>query len=1036
MTKEEKIELVKEFLEGKDPQPYITGIEGDYYNNEVHLMIDHPEKGKYMERQHFEPFAFVKDFKKIGKQLYPNDTERNKAMLTHGIKIKKLRTDSHPRLEWGYTHRITSSKKLLNITQFFSKAGFDLFKDPDRLFISNSGIEQFLMSTGKRLFKGYESYSDIHKLYFDLETTGLDPNESSIFLIGLKDNRGFNKVLAIDRDNPLESERQMIIYFFNLVVELKPAVVAGYNSEAFDFNFLIVRAGILGIDLGTKDQDGNYTYDCRTSLRSETPMKRKASTVKFGSETEKYVQTIMWGINVVDISFAVRKAQAINSDIKKWGLKYICQYSNIAKADRMYVPDGNKIYKIWKENKWYYINKKNNSYKEIPQTQQHNPIGYKRKLKEWVERGRLDNEVEAIKRVNRFFDDDVDNIDVISGEEIINQYLLDDLYETEMVDNTYNQSSFMVGKIAPTGFVRASTMGNASLWKLLMLTYSYENNLAIPTTDRKRDITGGLSRLVTIGYAKNVLKMDFASLYPSIQLTWNVFPSFDITGVLEAMLTYFRDARIQFNGLKKKYKEEGNMELSNFYDVKQLPIKILANSNFGALSSPAIFNWGDNNIGEQITCTGRQCLRLMIWHFQKYGFQPLVGDTDGFNFSIPDNSENIICYDKNGQPYKGMKKVDGVQKECILTGYEAVLEEFNDLYMYGVMKLAEDGIYQSTINFARKNYADLLPNGKVKLVGASIKSKTIQTYIEEFLDKAILLLLHGKGKEFVEEYYAYVKIIYNKEIPLIKIANKAKVKMRVESYKYKMANTVQTNGRPPARQAHMELMIENNLNPDMGEVIYYINNGTAKSHGDLNNSYLIDFAALESNPDLVGNYNIARYVDNFNKKVKTLLVCFGLEVRNTILVKNPKDIQYYTDNQMELVSGIPVKIEDQDGITFEDYLPGQHKNVPLYEMEEKEIKFWNKVRIDPRTIFPHFTTNCSETKLIDFDDKTYDVVYPKLVDYFKSKEVVIKPVLDFLMEGDLVITNDNNKWELKKYEYGELELLQEIPEDLITELAN
>ena len=48
-------------------------------------------------------------------------------------------------------------------------------------------------------------------------------------------------------------------------------------------------------------------------------------------------------------------------------------------------------------------------------------------------------------------------------------------------------------------------------------------------------------------------------------------------------------------------------------------------------------------------------------------------------------------------------------------------------------------------------------------------------YIEKFLDKAIKLLLDGKGQEFVEWYYEYIQRIFDQDIPLMDIANKAKV---------------------------------------------------------------------------------------------------------------------------------------------------------------------------------------------------------------------------------------------------------------------
>ena len=185
-------------------------------------------------------------------------------------------------------------------------------------------------------------------------------------------------------------------------------------------------------------------------------------------------------------------------------------------------------------------------------------------------------------------------------------------------------------------------MGTASLWRLLMVGWSYENNLTIPDYEPKRNFTGGLSRLLEVGYAKNVVKLDYAALYPNIELTHDIFPSLDISGVMKGMLLYMADTRNKYKYLMNEAKSEGNFKVADFYDKKQLPIKILANSFFGSLGAPYIFPWGDMNCAEETTCRGRQYLRLMVKHFtDNYGFRPLVGDTDGFNFAIPDEVSNI-----------------------------------------------------------------------------------------------------------------------------------------------------------------------------------------------------------------------------------------------------------------------------------------------------------------------------------------------------------------------------------------------------------
>ena len=79
--------------------------------------------------------------------------------------------------------------------------------------------------------------------------------------------------------------------------------------------------------------------------------------------------------------------------------------------------------------------------------------------------------------------------------------------------------------------------------------------------------------------------------------------------------------------------------------------------------------------------------------------------------------------------------------------------------MRGEMGLDTDGQWPSCINVARKNYALLMPSGVVKLTGNSIKSKKIQGYLEEFIDKGLRMLLEGRGGDFVEYYYEYLQRI-------------------------------------------------------------------------------------------------------------------------------------------------------------------------------------------------------------------------------------------------------------------------------------
>jgi DNA polymerase elongation subunit (family B) len=631
--------------------------------------------------------------------------------------------------------------------------------------------------------------------------------------------------------------------------------------------------------------------------------------LKLANEVENFTQTSIWGYNVIDIIHAVRRAQAINSSIKAAGLKYITKYINAESPSRVYI-DHLDIGPFYVKKEEYWLNTQNGNYRKV---------GQDLKIDEICE-GRKDVYIKT------------------TGDNLVERYLDDDLDETLKVDQEFNQGSFLLAAMIPTTYERVSTMGTATLWKMLLLAWSYKHNLAIPEKQGKTDFVGGLSRLLKVGYSKDVLKLDFSSLYPSIQLVHDVFPDCDVTGAMKGMLTYFRNTRIKYKNLASEYKNIDKKK-SESYGNKQLPIKIFINSLFGALSAPQVFHWGDMYMGEQITTTGRQYLRQMLFFFKKRGYTPLVCDTDGMNFSLPVGGVEDRRYIGKGNNWL-------VEKDKVYTGYDADVAEYNDMFMKGAMGLDCDGTWVSCINLARKNYATMEHNGKIKLTGNSIKSKKLPLYIEEFLDKGIKMLLDGDGKAFVEYYYEYLQKIYDKQIPLSKIAQRAKVKLTIEDYKKRLTEKTKA-GNSMSRMAHLELAMQNNLKVSLGDVIMYVNNGLKASHGDVQkkgdgvqiNCYMLDKDILDNNPDLTGDYNVPRAIVTFNKRIEPLMVVFKDEVRNNLIVNEPEKRGIFTTAQCELINGYPLGDGDQDSI--ED----------LLTLSDAEIKYWERRGMNSNYIY-------------------------------------------------------------------------------------
>lgn len=421
----------------------------------------------------------------------------------------------------------------------------------------------------------------------------------------------------------------------------------------------------------------------------------------------------------------------------------------------------------------------------------------------------------------------------------------------------------------------------------------------------------------------------------------------------------------------------------------------------------------------------------------------IAHNTDGFNFKMPET----FRYTKDHSYYgKGLNR--DVTKGKAYDGLVADVMEFDDLFMKKKMGLGIDEIVLASLNYSRKNYSDLFPDGKIKKVGNTIKSRRMSGYIEVFMDKAIELLLHGDGKGFLSYYYEYIDKIYNYQIPLKDIASKGKIKKTLDDY-IKDCKTLTKSGGKKARQAWYELVMQANMKVNLDDTIYYINTGTKKNHSDVKrithqyvydkdkhlveltslikrdilksecekkgieykslktkdakellkkhiikeedeivlNCKMIPLSLIESETDVLSNdefeYNVEKYIDMFNKRIKILLVCFSPTIRDRILITNPSDRQYFTDEESKLVSGYPNRPTDQD--TYEQ----------LMTMERKEIEYW--LRIGEK---PPFIEECG----MDWDKIVNDYVIMKAEEdnaLFKEENTKYLDALSKLTVADI-----------------------------------
>ena len=633
-------EEVNSFLNGRDPMERIITIECDYQSELVSIVYVNENGEKRIKKDEFKPFVWCK--LNAATSLFEGKKEelRNK-MHSYGIGVKKLNASDldncNERIQDGYKFMFYARRPMSyqRFLQFFTEGGVPIYNkkkkgetqgSSNKDYITVTPVEQYMISTGKRLFKGYENYNDLNRCFFDLETQGLNPQIHRIEQIGIRTNRGYERLLSVEGDTEEEKDKaelEAIDTFIRILSEIKPDTIVGHNSENFDWDFIITRCDILGSPL--KELSQKY-------FKHPIYKKNKETVLKLGGEVEYFKPTVIWGHVVLDSLHAARRAQAIDSNMKKSNLKYVTKYLNLQKPNRVYVP-GDKITKTWAINeKVFAFNDENGDWYKVSD---------ERPLEEGYE--------------------------MVSGHYIVERYLLDDVWETDKVEEKLNESNFLVGKLLPTTFARACTMGTAGIWKLIMLAWSYENDLVVPALGKNRRFVGGLSRLLKTGYVDRIVKLDYNSLYPSIILTWNIDNLVDDTNILNMILLYVLSQREKYKELKaeagakadelketlkdaktKKEKIRINEEIDHWKaeksgnDKKQLPLKILGNSYFGSAGAEHLFPWGDNMAAERTTCIGRQSLRLMISHFKNIGYEPIVGD------SFTGDTPLFIKYDDSG----------------------------------------------------------------------------------------------------------------------------------------------------------------------------------------------------------------------------------------------------------------------------------------------------------------------------------------------------------------------------------------------------
>jgi len=401
--------------------------------------------------------------------------------------------------------------------------------------------------------------------------------------------------------------------------------------------------------------------------------------------------------------------------------------------------------------------------------------------------------------VARHFDlCDSDQISGLTGKDLQRAYLSDSeifrrralcgVRETRALSDLLSTSYFIQAQIFPYNYQDVIVRGNATRINALFLREYFRQRHSIPVLPMPCAFEGGYTDIFFSGVARNVWHCDVASLYPSIMLQFDCFPTTDELQIFRHLLNDLRNFRLE---AKAKMRAEQDPARQHHLQALQNTFKILLNSFYGYLGFSQ-GHFADFDAAARVTQIGRDLLKKMIDWLNAREAQVIEVDTDGIYFVPPEESE-----------------VDDLQKDLakeLPAGIEVEIDEQFD----------------AMLSYKAKNYALLTKDGDVIIKGGALKSRGLEKFQRVFLEQMIKLIMQGKSEAISDLRSEFERKIRNHEWKIDMLMKTDTLQDSLDKYRAKIAGSARN------RAAAYELALASGRNYKPGDQVSYYIKATPK----------------------------------------------------------------------------------------------------------------------------------------------------------------------------------------------------------------
>ena len=422
----------------------------------------------------------------------------------------------------------------------------------------------------------------------------------------------------------------------------------------------------------------------------------------------------------------------------------------------------------------------------------------------------------GLKYVARHFGVSPENRTYVEGDKISDawfndretllKYALDDVRETRGISEILSPSYFHQAQLIPLKYQDCIVRGNATRIDAMLVSEYLNAGQSLPYPDMAQSYSGALTQAFETGTHKNVWHCDIRSLYPSIIIAENWCPQNDVLKVFPKMLKELRLFRLEAKDSEKKAKTPAEKDL---YNALQTTFKILINSFYGYLGfSQGTFN--DYAMAGEVTSRGREILTMMLDLLKDSDATVIEMDTDGIYFVPPETITSP-------------EKMESMIQKILPKGIEVEL----------------DSTYPAMFCYKSKNYALLEENGEVVITGAALKSRGLEPFQRDCMQKLLTMLLKEQYEQTEDMFDDFQRAIETRAIPLSELAKTETLSNSLRNYQDKQATS------KSRRSAAYELAIASDRDYQRGDQVHYYIIGDKKKVSVVDNSKLFADAPVQ-----------------------------------------------------------------------------------------------------------------------------------------------------------------------------------------------